>query len=107
MYNKYIPQDASYDWVGSGGSAAPAPERKTGRSLLSLLGLNAGGGEGGETGLSALWKQLRLNPPDTGDLLVLVIAALLLVDKKDVDLGIALILVFLLGFGETQPDQGT
>ena len=88
MYNRFIPDSGPDQW------GEPAAEEAK-SEIGSLLG-----GALKQSGLAGIWKHLRLSQLDAGDILVLVIAALLILDKKDIDLGIALILVFLLGFGE-------
>ena len=95
MYNRYIPDSDSCQWIQA--DPEPLPSEETGRNS-GLTGLLGGLLDQGKA--SGLWKHLRLSELDAGDLLVLAIAALLILDKKDIDLGIALILVFLLGFGE-------
>ena len=121
MYNRYIPNGASYTRVrveepvesSPGASQAKEPHQKarpgdqrsqhTGRpgssgtagfSLPSFLT-----GEGGSGGLGGLLKALKLEDLDSGDLL------LLLWEGDDLELVIALGLVLILGLGdkETEP----
>lgn len=121
MYNRYIPEDASYQWVGaqeSEGSnfdaaqAVSNTERRRQNPLQSILGLLTGerqGGEGGASGeghgLSGLLRGFRLSELDLGDFLMLAVAGLILAEGEDTDLGIALILVFLFGFGEDSKEN--
>ncbi len=127
MYNRYIPNGASYTRVtvdepvesSPGASQAREPHQKarpgdqrsqhTGRprpggpagfSLPSFLT-----GEGGSGGLGGLLKALKLEDLDSGDLLLLLIVLLLLWEGDDLELVIALGLVLILGLGdkETEP----
>lgn len=127
MYNRYIPNGASYTRVrveepvesSPGTSQAREPHQKarpgdhrsqhTGRPgssgtagffLPSFLT-----GEGGSGGLGGLLKALKLEDLDSGDLLLLLIVLLLLWEGDDLELVIALGLVLILGLGdkETEP----
>ena len=127
MYNRYIPNGASYTRVtvdepvesSPGASQAREPHQKarpgdqrsqhTGRprpggpagfSLPSFLT-----GEGGSGGLGGLLKALKMEDLDSGDLLLLLIVLLLLWEGDDLELVIALGLVLILGLGdkETEP----
>ena len=127
MYNRYIPNGASYTRVrveepvesSPGASQAREPHQKarpgdhrsqhTGRPgssgtagffLPSFLT-----GEGGSGGLGGLLKALKLEDLDSGDLLLLLIVLLLLWEGDDLELVIALGLVLILGLGdkETEP----
>ena len=127
MYNRYIPNGASYTRVrveepvesSPGASQAREPHQKarpgdqrsqhTGRpgsgvaagfSLPSFLT-----GERGSGGLGGLLKALKLEDLDSGDLLLLLIVLLLLWEGDDLELVIALGLVLILGLGdkETEP----
>ena len=127
MYNRYIPNGASYTRVrveepvesSPGASQAKEPHQKarpgdhrsqhTGRPgssgtagffLPSFLT-----GEGGSGGLGGLLKALKLEDLDSGDLLLLLIVLLLLWEGDDLELVIALGLVLILGLGdkETEP----
>lgn len=92
MYNRYIPDSGLGRWADDPPEDGWQEEKSGSEGLLKGL-LD-------KTGLAGLTKHLRLSKLDAGDVLVLVIAALLILDKEDIDLGIALILVFLLGVGE-------
>ena len=127
MYNRYIPNGASYTRVtvdepvesSPGASQAREPHQKArpgdqrsqhsgrprpggpaGFSLPSFLT-----GEGGSGGLGGLLKALKLEDLDSGDLLLLLIVLLLLWEGDDLELVIALGLVLILGLGdkETEP----
>lgn len=127
MYNRYIPNGASYTRVrveepvesSPGASQVREPHQKarpgdhrsqhTGRPgssgtagffLPSFLT-----GEGGSGGLGGLLKALKLEDLDSGDLLLLLIVLLLLWEGDDLELVIALGLVLILGLGdkETEP----
>ena len=132
MYNRYIPEDTSYTWVGeehkpqpssaerSSGKNTPASGMRNsgiswGKESLSGLLNGAGslfGGRGGSN--SGLLKALRLEELDTGDVLLLLIVLFLLVEGDDLELVIALGLVLILGLGDerektdcdTETDRG-
>ena len=124
MYNRYIPNGASYtrvrveEPVGSSPGATqakephqkarpgdqrfqhtgrPGPSGTTGFSLPSFLT-----GEGGSGGLGGLLKALKLEDLDSGDLLLLLIVLLLLWEGDDLELVIALGLVLILGLGDEE-----
>ena len=126
MYNRYIPNGASYTRVTAdepvesspGASQAREPHQKarpgdqrsqhTGRprpggpagfSLPSFLT-----GEGGSGGLGGLLKALKLEDLDSGDLLLLLIVLLLLWEGDDLELVIALGLVLILGLGDKEAE---
>lgn len=126
MYNRYIPNGASYTRVtvdepvesSPGASQAREPHQKarpgdqrsqhTGRprpggpagfSLPSFLT-----GEGGSGGLGGLLKALKLEDLDSGDLLLLLIVLLLLWEGDDLELVIALGLVLILGLGDKEAE---
>ena len=124
MYNRYIPNGASYTRVrveepvesSPGATQArephqkarpgdqrfqhtgrPGPSGTTGFSLPSFLT-----GEGGSGGLGGLLKALKLEDLDSGDLLLLLIVLLLLWEGDDLELVIALGLVLILGLGDEE-----
>ena len=126
MYNRYIPNGASYTRVrveepvesSPGTSQAREPHQKarpgdhrsqhTGRPgssgtagffLPSFLT-----GEGGSGGLGGLLKALKLEDLDSGDLLLLLIVLLLLWEGDDLELVIALGLVLILGLGDKEAE---
>ena len=80
MYNRYLPNDAAYGPVSGTETPPPPPPGPTGPGLLDRL-----------------LKAVRLEDMDAGDLLLLLILALLLLDGDDWELPIALGLVLLLG----------
>lgn len=111
MYNRYIPEDASYTRV------EPPPEQpgpKPGsrprqalrfsdllsgkEGLSSLLGVREG------NILSGLLKSLHLDNIDTGDILLLLILLYLLVEGDDLELVIALGLTLLMGLGDDKEE---
>ena len=108
MYNRYIPEEASYTRIEpssaqSGPLPGAQPRRQSIRffdllpgkeSLSSLLGGREGGGH-----RSALLKNF-----DSGDILLLLILLYLLVEGDDLDLVIALGLVLLMGIGEDREE---
>ena len=126
MYNRYIPNGASYtrvrveEPVGSSPGATqakephqkarpgdqrsqhtgrPGPSGTTGFSLPSFLT-----GEGRSGGLGGLLKALKLEDLDSGDLLLLLIVLLLLWEGDDLELVIALGLVLILGLGDKEAE---
>ena len=106
MYNRYIPEDASYTRVEAPlelpHSPAPSGEpRQAFRDFLSgkeglagLLGVREG------NSLSGLLKSLHLDNIDTGDILLLLILLYLLAEGDDLELVIALGLTLLMGLGD-------
>lgn len=128
MYNRYIPNGASYTRVpveepgeseaggtrtgnphqagrsGEGRSQRagrrPGPSGAAGFSLPSFLT-----GEGGSGGLGGLLKALKLENLDSGDLLLLLIVLLLLWEGDDLELVIALGLVLILGLGDSKEED--
>ena len=103
MYNRYIPQDASFERVSHGseptGGTRPAPPGRPGLFQFpgSKDGLNAllSG-----KGLSALTKGFRLEELETGDILLALILLYLLVEGEDLEPVVAIGLVLLLGLGD-------
>lgn len=113
MYNRYIPDGASYTRVApdeggrtarSGGSPQaprrPGPqERKTpsGDPLERVSGF-----------LSGLLQKLTPGGLDTGDILLLLIILFLLTEGDDLDIVITLGLLFFMGLGDdkTEADGG-
>ena len=108
MYNRYIPEDASYTRVelppepprGPAPGGEPRPSFRvsdflSGKEGLSgLLGIREG------NSLSGLLKSLHLDNIDTGDVLLLLILLYLLVEGDDLELVIALGLTLLMGLGD-------
>lgn len=94
MYNRYIPNGASYTRIPEEDAPpvsptppepeqAPEPERGAKSSTAG--------------GLSRLLKGLKLEGLDTGDVLLLLILLLLFLDGDDMELVITLGLLLLLG----------
>lgn len=155
MYNRYIPDDASYSPVEefhnsqaregpqqetqnqpssgqfqrpTGPYSSPGPCQPQGQQnpfgmggfklpsflngkdgLSSLLSGKDGLGSlfsGKERGgLSGLLKTLKLDDIDTGDILLLLIILYLLVEGDDLELVIALGLVLIMGFGDSEKGE--
>lgn len=116
MYNRYIPQNTSYTWVGQSRNQADMSGSDDGGKigvgsrimglLGSLRGMPAAPSEQKERGgLLGILKGFNLEKLDSGDILLLLIAILLLVEGEDIDLAIALGLVFLLGYGEQEREE--
>ena len=130
MYNRYIPNGASYTRIpveepggpqsstsraksksrgpeGRAGQEPPnrgrgrRPERG-GQGPFSLASFLTG--EGGSGGLGGLLKALKLEDLDSGDLLLLLIVLLLLWEGDALELVIALGLVLILGLGD-EPEE--
>jgi len=102
MYNRYIPDDTAYIPVepekpevhrAAPPTGDPQKERRFAPGEGELI-------QKGKQMLTSLWQNLRLSELDTGDILLLLIVLLLLADGDELDLVIALGLVFLLGMGE-------
>lgn len=113
MYNRYIPDNASYDWVGAGEkgqqegipvSKPPQSGNSAGKEPLSGLIGSAGNLFSGKGGLSGLLKSLHLESLDTGDILLLLIVLFLLVEGDELELVIALGLVLIMGLGDGTPE---
>ncbi len=130
MYNRYIPEDAAYTWVGEKrGAAAPPPRpsqqhsgQSAGRGGLGALFSGNGGlgallngreglgallssGREGEGVLTGALKSLGLEGIDAGDILLLLIILLLLAEGDDLELVIALGLVLLMGLTDGKKEQ--
>ncbi len=86
MYNRYIPNGASYTRIPQDDTPPPEENRPP----------KAGGKAKGGI-LDGLLKQLKLDQLDTGDVLLLLILLFLLLDGDDMELVITLALVLLLG----------
>lgn len=111
MYNRYIPQDTTYNQVVEEKKAPERPANQPkqggqgigtgmpflGKDALSKLFQSRDG-----KGLSGLLKSLHLEDIDTGDILLLLILLYLLVEGDDLELVIALGLVLLMGLGEKE-----
>ena len=125
MYNRYIPNGASYTRVRVEEpveSQPPAHPRQRNRIRRPAPGTNAPStpaapvraepqaspspsfltGERGSGGLGGLLKALKLEDLDSGDLLLLLIVLLLLWEGDDLELVIALGLVLILGLGDKE-----
>lgn len=106
MYNRYIPQAASYGPIPpeSGGQAPSGQSRGKSGGLGSLLGglFSDGGDQGGiSQTLSSLLKNFHLEDLDTGDILLALIVLLLILEEGDnLDLIITLGLMILFSLGE-------
>lgn len=101
MYNRYIPEDASYTRVE--GERPPAPSRSSGqvpRPRGQQPPVRFPDFLPGKESLSGLLKTLRLDRIESGDILLLLIALYLWKEGDDPDLAIALGLVVLMGLGE-------
>lgn len=99
MYNRYIPEDASYTRV-----QAPSQPRRSGtgarQQILLPDFLSGKGGLDVKDSLSGLLKSLHLDKIDAGDVLLLLIMLYLLVEGDSLELVIALGLTLLMGLGD-------
>ena len=115
MYNRYIPKDTEYSWVGedpekTAGAPPPSSGNKgkgggNGRDPLSMLIRNGGILFPGKGGMSGLLKSLRLEDLDSGDILLLLIILFLLVEGDELELVIALGLVLIIGLGDGEREK--
>ena len=93
MYNRYSPNGTAYTRISEPEPAPPPPPPRRKDKAEKKEGL-----------LSGLFKSLKLEELDSGDVLLLLILLLLLLDGDDMELVIALGLILLLGFGGDQTD---
>ena len=105
MYNRYIPEDASYARIEAevprSHSFGSAPRQQPFRFPDFLSGK-----EGGiAANLSGLLKNLRLDNFDSGDLLLMLILLYLLVEGDDLELVIALGLTLIMGLGDSKEES--
>ena len=108
MYNRYIPEDAAYTWVGAKrGAALFSGNGGLGAFLNGREGLGAlfSSGREGEGVLTGALKSLGLEGIDAGDILLLLIILLLLAEGDDLELVIALGLVLLMGLTDGKKEQ--
>lgn len=91
MYNRYIPNGASYTRITEedGGGAPPPADLQAPAEEPSGTG-----------GLSPLLKSLKLDRLDTGDILLLLILLFLFLEGDDMELVITLGLTLLLGLDQ-------
>ena len=115
MYNRYVPQTASYTWVGAdrGEENGRDRSRPVGRPAEREGGRKSGYARTPDRGeerscittirsaLQTLWKS---NAFDSGDLLLLLILLLLLKEGEDPELIIVLGAVLLFGAGEKRDE---
>lgn len=96
MYNRYIPNGASYTRVTEDDTPpashrhAPAPPTREERIPPPPRGKK-------QSGLAGLLKSLKLEDLDAGDILLLLIILLIFLDGEDIELVITLGLLLLLG----------
>ncbi|RKI70602.1 hypothetical protein D7V91_03105 [bacterium 1xD42-67] len=100
MYNRYIPEDASYVPAGRQDRSErpwsrPDPESRSRQIPFHIPDLLTG-----KEGITDLWKSFHLDRFDSGDILLLLIALYLFVEGEDLETAIALGLVVFLGLGE-------
>ena len=110
MYNRYIPNGASYTRIpmeepsGQRGASSQGDEgtRRSRSPGGGTGGPSTPAGEGPLEKLFGMWRGLKLERLDGGDLLLLLIVLLLLTEGDDLELVIALGLALVLGLdGET------
>ena len=123
MYNRYIPEGTAYrrvvvdDGPGTGPSrprSAPPGGQGTDRPRREPPGPGGGGQDplsgllgGAGRGLGSLLDALRLGDLDTGDLLLMLIVLLVLLEGDDLELVITLGLLLLMGLGDEGEGQPT
>ena len=92
MYNRYIPNGASYTRIPQedGRPAGPAPAPRAAPPPEEKGARKSGG-------LSALLRRLKLESLDTGDVLLLLILLLLFLEGDDLELLITLGLLLVMG----------
>jgi len=100
VYNRYIPEDASYSRVEETApppkaQRSPEPARRPRQNSFQLPDILSG-----KEGLSGLLKTLRLDRIDSGDILLLLIMLYLMKEGDDMDLVIALGLTLIMGLGD-------
>lgn len=100
MYNRYIPEDASYVPAGRQDRSErpwsrPNPESRSRQIPFRIPDLLTG-----KEGITDLWKSFHLDRFDSGDILLLLIALYLFIEGEDLETAIALGLVVFLGLGE-------
>ncbi len=109
MYNRYIPQDTAYVRVEEPAGTQPPPDPggrpPGGNSAPRFRGVEDLLSKSGLGGLNSLFRALKLDNIDTGDVLLLLIILLLLSEGDDLDLVIALGVVLLMSLGEEKKDN--
>lgn len=104
MYNRYIPQDTSYDRIPEQGSPEPQQRRKASRPPP----VSAPGGSGPLDGilgrLGGLLKGFHLEGLDSGDILLILILLFLFLESDD-ELELVIVLGLLLFFGLTDKKE--
>ena len=103
MYNRYIPEDTSYARVeplASAPRSAPGSERRSRPSAISLPSFLTE-----KEGLSGIFKSLRLDRFDSGDILLLLIMLYLMAEGDDLELVIALGLTLIMGLGDGKKED--
>ena len=87
MYNRYIPNGASFTRIPEEDAPPPREEKRPPEA----------GGKTKPGALSQLLKGLKLDQLDSGDVLLLLILLFLFLEGDDMELFITLALVLLLG----------
>lgn len=117
MYNRYIPDGASYTRVTVEDGPRQRPEephrperpreeqRSQSGSVFSLPGFLTGKGQGDLGGRNGLLRSLKLEKLDSGDVLLLLIVLFLLIEGDNLELVIALGLVLLMGLGDDREEE--
>ena len=109
MYNRYIPEDTSYTQIEESVSppaprnvsgSAPASERRSRPTAISLPSFLTE-----KEGLSGIFKSLRLDRFDSGDILLLLIMLYLMAEGDDLELVIALGLTLIMGLGDSKKED--
>lgn len=104
MYNRYIPQDTSYDRIPEQDSPGPQPRREANRPPTASVPKGSGPLESILGRLGGLLKGLRLEGLDSGDILLILILLFLFLESDD-DLELVIVLGLLLFFGLTDKKE--
>lgn len=100
MYNRYIPQNASYERIPEQDSPGPQQRRKANRPPPASAPGGAGPLDGILGRLGGLLKGFRSENLDSGDILLILILLFLFLESDD-DLELVIVLGLLLFFGLT------
>ena len=100
MYNRYIPNGASYIRIPEEDAPPPEPVPEPAPPPGPAPPETAPAGDKAGGLLSGLLKGLKLEKLDAGDLLLLLILLFLVLEGDDLEMVITLALIFLLGLDE-------
>lgn len=105
MYNRYIPDDASYERVSGADSSSARPDPQRPSAFGGSGGSRPSGGIADRLG--GLLKNFSAGDLDSGDILLILILVFLFLESDDnLELVIALGLLLLFGlFGKESPPE--